>query len=178
MNFETIKTKIEEGVLFADIDAPPMNLLGPELVRDLVSLIQSAERIRPSAWSSSAARIPNTSFRMSTLPASANTAEDYTAERYGWVNRSLPASELACVEACTSHRTLPRRMRCSDQGPVNAVTLASVDEFRHVSDLIGERVRDETARLQMRKAFEQGFPTREAELALATLLASRNRCAW
>jgi enoyl-CoA hydratase/carnithine racemase len=30
-------------VLFAEIDAPPMNLLGPELVRDLVSLIPRAE---------------------------------------------------------------------------------------------------------------------------------------
>ena len=30
-------------MLFAEIDAPPMNLLGPELVRDLVSLIQRAE---------------------------------------------------------------------------------------------------------------------------------------
>jgi enoyl-CoA hydratase/carnithine racemase len=33
----------EEAVLFAEIAAPPMNLLGPELVRDLVSLIQKAE---------------------------------------------------------------------------------------------------------------------------------------
>ena len=30
-------------MLFAEIAAPPMNLLGPELVRDLVSLIQRAE---------------------------------------------------------------------------------------------------------------------------------------
>src|SRR5262249_42777098 len=30
-------------VLFVEIAAPPMNLLGPELVRDLVSLIQRAE---------------------------------------------------------------------------------------------------------------------------------------
>jgi len=30
-------------VMFAEIAAPPMNLLGPELVRDLVSLIQEAE---------------------------------------------------------------------------------------------------------------------------------------
>ena len=30
-------------MLFAEIVAPPMNLLGPELVRDLVSLIQRAE---------------------------------------------------------------------------------------------------------------------------------------
>ncbi len=30
-------------MLFVEISAPPMNLLGPELVRDLVSLIQRAE---------------------------------------------------------------------------------------------------------------------------------------
>src|SRR3984885_8828533 len=41
--FETISTHKEGGVLFAEIAAPPMNLLGPELVRDLVSLIQQAE---------------------------------------------------------------------------------------------------------------------------------------
>src|SRR5689334_20684958 len=39
----TITTKADSGVLFATLDAPPMNLLGPELVRDLVSLIRSAE---------------------------------------------------------------------------------------------------------------------------------------
>lgn len=33
----------EAAVLFAEIAAPPMNLLGTELVRDLVSLIQRAE---------------------------------------------------------------------------------------------------------------------------------------
>src|ERR1043166_487334 len=41
--FETIKVTREGGVLFAHISAPPMNLEGPELVRDLVSLIQQAE---------------------------------------------------------------------------------------------------------------------------------------
>jgi enoyl-CoA hydratase/carnithine racemase len=41
--FETIKVRKEEAVLFAEITAPPMNLLGPELVRDLVSLIPQAE---------------------------------------------------------------------------------------------------------------------------------------
>ena len=40
---KTIETHSEGAVLFAQIDAPPMNLLGPELVRDLVSLIRSAE---------------------------------------------------------------------------------------------------------------------------------------
>jgi enoyl-CoA hydratase/carnithine racemase len=43
MEFETLTVRDESGVLTAKIDAPPMNLLGPELVRDLVSLIQNAE---------------------------------------------------------------------------------------------------------------------------------------
>jgi enoyl-CoA hydratase/carnithine racemase len=42
-NFATLSVHQERGVLFAAIAAPPMNLLGPELVRDLVSLIQRAE---------------------------------------------------------------------------------------------------------------------------------------
>ena len=41
--FDTIAVHDEGAVLFAEIAAPPMNLLGPELVRDLVSLIQQAE---------------------------------------------------------------------------------------------------------------------------------------
>ena len=43
MVFETITVRTEGSVLFAEIAAPPMNLLGPELVGDLVSLIQRAE---------------------------------------------------------------------------------------------------------------------------------------
>ena len=43
MRFETLQIHREDAVLFATITAPPMNLLGPELVRDLVSLIKQAE---------------------------------------------------------------------------------------------------------------------------------------
>ena len=46
MVFETLKAGQEGAVLFAEIKAPPMNLLGPELVRDLASLIQQAEADR------------------------------------------------------------------------------------------------------------------------------------
>jgi enoyl-CoA hydratase/carnithine racemase len=42
-DFETLRVRTEGAVLFADISAPPMNLLGTELVRDLVSLIRQAE---------------------------------------------------------------------------------------------------------------------------------------
>ena len=43
MTLETLTVRKEGAVLFVDIAAPPMNLLGPELVRDLVELIQQAE---------------------------------------------------------------------------------------------------------------------------------------
>jgi enoyl-CoA hydratase/carnithine racemase len=41
--FETLHARNEGAVLFVEISAPPMNLAGPELVRDLVLLIQRAE---------------------------------------------------------------------------------------------------------------------------------------
>ena len=41
--YETLKVQQDKGVLFVAINAPPMNLEGPELIRDLVSLIQQAE---------------------------------------------------------------------------------------------------------------------------------------
>src|SRR5262245_25919803 len=41
--FETIAVREDGPVWCCDIAAPPMNLLGPELVRDVVSLIQRAE---------------------------------------------------------------------------------------------------------------------------------------
>jgi enoyl-CoA hydratase/carnithine racemase len=43
MTFETLKVNRDGAVLFVKMLAPPMNLLGPELVRDLVTLIQDAE---------------------------------------------------------------------------------------------------------------------------------------
>src|SRR5580704_14773165 len=42
-SFETLNLQDEGAVLLVSISAPPMNLIGPELVRDLVSLIQQAE---------------------------------------------------------------------------------------------------------------------------------------
>jgi hypothetical protein len=39
----TINTGAEGAVLVAEIYAPPINFLGPELLRDLVSLIRLAE---------------------------------------------------------------------------------------------------------------------------------------
>jgi len=43
MIFEKLNVSREGQVLFVEISAPPMNLEGPELISDLVSLIQQAE---------------------------------------------------------------------------------------------------------------------------------------
>jgi len=42
--FEVLKTRTDGQVLFAAIDNPPINLLGPALVRDLVSLIRILDK--------------------------------------------------------------------------------------------------------------------------------------
>jgi enoyl-CoA hydratase/carnithine racemase len=43
-DLKTLRTRAGDAVLFAAIDNPPMNLLGPELVADLVPLIELNDR--------------------------------------------------------------------------------------------------------------------------------------
>ncbi|GLW18709.1 enoyl-CoA hydratase [Streptomyces sp. NBRC 13847] len=45
--YNTISTRLDGNVLFATFDAPPINLIGPEVVRDLVGLL--AELSQPTA---------------------------------------------------------------------------------------------------------------------------------
>ena len=66
VTFETLTVRREGSVVFVEIAAPPMNLLGPELVRDLVSLIQRAEADDAARCSCSAAPTRTTSSPMST----------------------------------------------------------------------------------------------------------------
>jgi enoyl-CoA hydratase/carnithine racemase len=42
--FQTLKTRSEKSVLFVEIDSPPLNLIGPALVSDLVVLIEELDR--------------------------------------------------------------------------------------------------------------------------------------
>ncbi|USI72971.1 enoyl-CoA hydratase/isomerase family protein [Sphingomonas morindae] len=46
-DYQTLRLEAQGAVLFVTIDAPPMNLIGPELVRDLVSLIELLDRGEP-----------------------------------------------------------------------------------------------------------------------------------
>ena len=104
------------------------------------------------------------------------SAEDYdadAAERYGWINRALPAAELDTFVRALAHRisAFPPAGLRSIKARVNAIALAPADDFRRDSDLFLENVRQPEAQARMRAAIERGFQTREGELDLPGLLA-------
>ena len=75
------------------------------------------------------------------------SAEDYDAElaeRYGWINRALPADELGDFVSSLAHRIagFPAAGHAVVKDRVNAIALAPVEDFRRDSDLFGEGVRD------------------------------------
>jgi enoyl-CoA hydratase/carnithine racemase len=267
MVFETVRVCKEGAVLFAEITAPPMNLLGPELVRDLVSLIQQAEAddsckvvvfksadpdyfishvdvtrikvIREEAaklngeaslallWRHlSASRLitiaqiegrvrgVGSEFVLAcdmrfaaresaifgqfepafgVIPGAGGaqhlarlvgrgraleimlSAEDYDAElaeRYGWINRALPAGELGDFVRSLAHRIsrFPAAGHLVVKERVNAITLAPAEEIHRDSDLFLEGLRNPEAQTQIQAAMKSGFQTRDAEMALARML--------
>jgi len=266
-SFKTLTVRREESVLLVEISAPPMNLLGPELVRDLVSLIQSAEadsalrvlvfksadpdyfishvdvtrikeyrqeavklvgeasigllfrrlstsrlvtiaqiegRVRGAgsefvlACDMRFAARESAIFGQPEAGLGANpgaggiqhlarlmgrgralevmlSSEDYNAdlaERYGWINRALPADALSDFVRSLSHRIarFPAGGLAVVKDRVNAIALASTDDFRRDSDLFGEGMLKPEAQSQMQAALERGFQTRDAEMNLAHLL--------
>jgi enoyl-CoA hydratase/carnithine racemase len=267
VTFETLTVKQEGGVLFADIAAPPMNLLGPDLVRDLVSLIQqveaddavrvlvfrsadpdyfishvdltqvaeyraeaakltgeasigllfrhlSASRVVSIAQIEGRVRAAGSEFalgcdmrfaaresaifgqfepafgqvpgggavqHLTRLMGRARalevllSAEDYdaeVAERYGWINRALPADALGEFVSALAHRiaAFPAAGQAVVKERVNAIALAPVEDFRRDSDLFGEGVRTPEAQSLVAAALTHGFQTREAELDLGPTL--------
>jgi len=267
MAFETLKVSQEGAVLFAEIAAPPMNLMGPALVRDLVSLIQQVEadaavkvlvfksadpdyfishvdvtkikeyraeaaklageasiallfrhlsasrlvtiaqiegRVRAAGnefvlacdmrFAAREAAIfsqPEAAFGL--IPGGGGaqhlarligraralevmlSAQDYDAdlaERYGWINRALPASALGDFVRALAHRiaAFPAVGLAAVKDRVNAIALAPAEDFRRDSDLFGEGSRNPEAQRRFQAAFKRGFQTREAEMDLARVL--------
>jgi enoyl-CoA hydratase/carnithine racemase len=263
----TIAAETVQAVLFADLAAPPMNLLGPDLVGDLVSLIERAEAdsgvqvvvfrsadpdyfishvdvTRIAEYRDAATRLtgePSLALLFRYLSASRLitiaqiegrvrgagsefvlacdmrfaaresaifsqpevgfglipggggiqhlarlmgrgralevmlSGEDYDAdlaERYGWINRALPAAELGDFVSALAYRIagFPAAARAAIKDRVDAIALAPADDFRHDSDLFLERAREPAAQTRIATAMKRGFQTREAELDLARTL--------
>ena len=103
------------------------------------------------------------------------SAEDYDAElaeRYGWINRALPAAMLDQFVKSLAHRIarFPVAGQLAVKDRVNAITLAPVEDFRRDSDLFAEGMRGTEAQSQMQAAMQHGFQTRDGEIALPRML--------
>jgi enoyl-CoA hydratase/carnithine racemase len=267
MVFDTLKVSKDGAVLFVEIAAPPMNLLGPELVRDLVSLILRAEAdeavkvlvfksadadyfishvdlTKIKEYREEAAKLTGeasiallfrhlSASRLVTIaqiegrvraagsefvlacdmrfaarelaifsqpePAFGQvpggggaqhlvrlmgraralevmlSAEDYNAdlaERYGWINRALPANALGGFVKSLAHRiaNFPTVGLVTVKDRVNAIALAPVEDFRRDSDLFAEAARNPEVQSRLRAALKRGLQTRDAEMDLARLL--------
>ena len=108
------------------------------------------------------------------------SAQDYDAElaeRYGWINRALPAAELDDFVSSLAERiaTFPAAGRVAVKERVNAIGLAPVEDFRHDSDLFGESAQGQQAQARIRAAMAHGFQTRESEMTLARMLGELDR---
>jgi len=269
--FETLNVHREAAVLFVEISAPPMNLEGPELIRDLVSLIQQAEadetvqvlvfksadpdyfiahvdvtRIKENREAAaklngdpsigqvlrhlSASRLVSIAqiegrvrgvgsefilacdmrfaaresalfgqFEPSfgVIPGAGGaqhltrlmgrgralevmlSAQDYDAdlaERYGWINRSLPAKELDDFvrELALRIAGFPAMGHAVVKERVNAIALPSVEDIRRDSDLFLEGTRTNEFQELTKAAMKRGFQTRAAEMDLARLVGEIN----
>ena len=103
------------------------------------------------------------------------SADDYDAdlaERYGWINRALPAAALGDFVRSLAHRIarFPAAGQAVVKDRVNAIALAPVEDFRRDSDLFGEGVRSPEVQKRIGAAMKHGLQTRDAEMSLARVL--------
>ena len=267
MGFETLSVTKAGAVLFVEIAAPPMNLLGPALVRDLVSLLSEVEpeettkvlvfksadpdyfishvdlnhvveyrqeaaklvgeaslglllrrlstsRLITIAQIEGRVRAAGSEFVLACdmrfaalesaifaqfepafglLPGGGAaqhltrlmgrgralevmlSAQDYSAElaeRYGWINRAMPVAALGDFVSTLAQRiaSFPASGHAAVKNRVNAIALASVEDFRRDSDAFGIAVREPEAQSRTRTAMSHGFQTREGEMTLDQML--------
>jgi enoyl-CoA hydratase/carnithine racemase len=104
------------------------------------------------------------------------SADDYDAElaeRYGWINRALPAATLDEFVRALAHRIagVPAVARLALKERVHAIALAPAEDFRRDSDLFLECARDPESQRRTKLAMTRGFQTHDGELTLANMVA-------
>jgi enoyl-CoA hydratase/carnithine racemase len=104
------------------------------------------------------------------------SADDYNAdiaERYGWINRALPARELGDFVRSLALRIakFPAAGHAVVKDRVNAIALASAEEIQRDSDLFLEGVSAPEYERRMQVAMKRGFQTRDGEMKLGQLVA-------
>jgi enoyl-CoA hydratase/carnithine racemase len=104
------------------------------------------------------------------------SADDFDAElaeRYGWINRALPATALGEFVRSLAHRIagFPAVGRAALKDRVDAIALAPAGDFRRDSDLFVECARNSETQRRIRVAMMHGFQTRDG----AGLFFSRGR---
>jgi enoyl-CoA hydratase/carnithine racemase len=104
------------------------------------------------------------------------SAQDYDAElaeRYGWINRALPAAELGGFVSALAQRIagFPAAGLAAVKDRVNAIALAPADDFRRDSDLFAAGVQAPEAQARIQAAMRRGLQTREAELDFDRVLS-------
>src|SRR4029453_12288947 len=107
------------------------------------------------------------------------SAEDYDAdlaERYGWINRALPADEIDAFVSSLAHRIakFPVAGHAVVKERVNAIALPTVEDIRRDSDLFIEGTRSPEFQELTKAAMKRGFQTRDAEMDLARLVGELN----
>jgi enoyl-CoA hydratase/carnithine racemase len=103
------------------------------------------------------------------------SAGDYDAdlaERYGWINRALPAEEIDEFVRALAHRvaSFPVAGLVAVKDRVNAISLAPIEDFRRDSNLFGIGVTSSETQRRIKEAMKRGLQTRDAEMNLAELI--------
>ena len=103
------------------------------------------------------------------------SSDDYDAdlaERYGWINRTLPAKVLGDFVSALARRIakFPAAGHLSVKERVKAIALAPGEDFRRDSDHFLEHARSPEAQNRIKDAAPRGFQTRDGELDLARMI--------
>lgn len=258
-SFSTIKTRVDAGVLFAAFENPPINLIGPELVRDLISLLDELEHdvsvnvvvfssadeefflphvdiARVAEYTKETARIPGSAsgslggllrrlaeIRQITIAQvegyargagsefalacdmrfasrekavfcqiesgfgavpgaggiqhltrllgrgramevllSSNDYDADQAERYGWINRALPQSELKCFVETLATRiaSFPPAGPAAIKRRVNDIALPSLADVRNDGALFQTTIRESRAQARTKELIDGGMQVR------------------